>query len=79
MKVHDMLLPMKAVKFATQVDPKVLKEFKEYAKESGRSISNLISEALADYLSKSRVRPAFRSAMKEVVDDHAELLERLAK
>lgn len=79
MKFHDTIDAMKAAKFATQMDAKVLKELREFAKESGRSISNLVSEAVAEYLNKSRMRPAFRSAMNEIVDEHAELLQRLAK
>lgn len=70
---------MKAKKFATQIDEDVLKELKAYTKESDRSISSVVSEAVAEYLGRVRVRPAFRKAMHEVLDDHAELLKRLAK
>lgn len=70
---------MKAVKFATQVDEKVLKDLKKLAAESDRSISGIVNEALAEYLGRYRVRPAFRSAMAEVLDENAELLKRLAK
>lgn len=70
---------MKAKKFATQIDEKVLKDLKSYVKEADRSISSVVSEAVAEYLQRSKVRPAFRSAMEEVLNDHAELLKRLAK
>ena len=70
---------MKLKKFATQIDEKALEDLRAYAKSSGRSISGVVSEAVADYLKRASVRPAFRSAMDEVLDDHAELLERLAK
>lgn len=70
---------MKAKKFATQIDEKVLKDLKSYVKEADRSISSVVSEAVAEYLQRSKVRPAFRSAMEEVMNDHAELLKRLAK
>ncbi len=70
---------MKAKKFATQIDEKVLKELKAYVKEADRSISSVVSEAVAEYLQKTRLRPAFRKAMNEVIDEHAELLQRLAK
>ena len=75
MKYHE----MKATKFATQIDETTLDELKSYAKSTGRSISFVVNEAVAEYLKRVRVRPAFRDAMSEVLEDHAELLERLAK
>ena len=70
---------MKARKFATQIDEEVLDELRCYAKTTGRSISSVVSEAVEEYLKRASVRPAFRDAMSEVLEDHAELLERLAK
>jgi len=70
---------MKAKKFATQIDEKVLKDLKSYVNESDRSISSVVTEAVAEYLQRARLRPAFRKAMSEVIDEHAELLKRLAK
>ena len=70
---------MKAKKFATQIDEKVLKDLKAYVNEADRSISSVVSEAVAEYLQRSRLRPAFRTAMDEVLDEHEELLKRLAK
>ena len=70
---------MKVKKFATQIDEKVLKDLKTYVNEADRSISSVVTEAVAEYLQRSKLRPAFRNAMVEVLDDHQELLERLAK
>ena len=70
---------MKAKKFATQIDETTLEELRSYAKSTGRSISGVVSEAVEEYLNRAKVRPAFRDAMSEVLDDNAELLERLAK
>ena len=70
---------MKAIKFATQIDEKVLKDLKSYVNETDRSISSVVTEAVAEYLQRSKVRPAFLKAMDEVLDDHKELLQRLAK
>jgi hypothetical protein len=72
-------IKMKARKFATQIDEKALVELRSYAKTTGRSISSVVSEAVEEYLKRASVRPAFRDAMSEVLEDHAELLERLAK
>lgn len=76
---HDNFQYMKAKKFATQIDEKVLKELKSYVKVADRSISSVVTEAVADYLKRAKLRPAFRSAMDEVLDDHQDLLKRLAK
>ena len=70
---------MKVKKFATQIDEKVLKDLKTYVNEADRSISSVVTEAVSEYLQRSKLRPAFRNAMDEVLDDHQELLERLAK
>jgi uncharacterized membrane protein YheB (UPF0754 family) len=70
---------MKAKKFATQIDEKVLKDLKAYVSEADRSISSVVTEAVAEYLHRSKLRPAFRSAMDEILDEHQELLKRLAK
>lgn len=70
---------MKAIKFATQLDEKVLKDLKSYISQTDRSISSVVTEAVAEYLQRAKLRPAFRNAMDEVLDDHQELLKRLAK
>ena len=70
---------MKQIKFATQINEATLEDLRAYAKSSGRSISSVVSEAVGEYLNRASVRPAFRDAMDEVLDEHAELLTRLAK
>lgn len=69
----------KAVKFATQMDEDTLDELKSFVKESDRSISSVLTDAVQEYLARARVRPAFRKAAAEVLAEHAELLRRLAK
>jgi len=70
---------MKQAKFSTLVDDTVLAELKQYSQESGKSISWLVNEAMAEYLERSRVRPAFLASMNRVLDKHADLMHRLAK
>ena len=70
---------MKLKKFATQIDESALEDLRAYAKSTGRSISGVVNEAVEEYLKRASVRPAFRNAMDEVLDDHTELLKRLAK
>ena len=70
---------MKAKKFATQIDEDVLKELREYADQSKKSISSIVTEAVEEHLKRVRVRPVFRSAMDEVLAENSDLLKRLAK
>ncbi len=70
---------MKLKKFATQIDEKALEDLRAYAKTTGRSISGVVTEAVGEYLKRASIRPAYRSAMDEVLTDHLELLDRLAK
>jgi uncharacterized membrane protein YheB (UPF0754 family) len=70
---------MKSKKFATQIDEKVLKDLKSYVNQSNRSISSVVSEAVAEYIHRARLRPAFSKAMDEVLNEHSDLLQRLAK
>jgi hypothetical protein len=66
-------------KFATQIEETTLEDLRAYARSTGRSISGVVNEAVGEYLKRASVRPAFRGAMDEVLEDHAELLKRLAK
>lgn len=70
---------MKAKKFATQMDEKVLKDLRAFAKSNDKSISKIVSDAVKEYIARAQVRPAFQAAMDEVLEDHEELLGRLAK
>ena len=76
---HDIIFMMKAKKFATQIDEVVLEELRKFAAETDKKISTVVNDAVLEVLKKNRVRPAFRSAMKEVIEDNKELLARLAK
>ena len=70
---------MKQKKFATQIEETTLEDLRAYARSTGRSISGVVNEAVGEYLKRASVRPAFRSAMDEVLVDHADLLKRLAR
>lgn len=68
-----------AVKFSSKIDPKVLKDLREFSKVSGRSMTVILTDAVREHLERSQVRPAFRDAMEQVIQDHGELLSRLAR
>ena len=70
---------MKSVKFATQVDIQVLKALRSFAEKSDKSISKIVTEALKEYLNKAQLKPAFKKAMDEVLEENKELLKKLAE
>jgi predicted transcriptional regulator len=57
----------------------VLVKLRDYANSTDRSISLIVSEAVAQYLERVEVRPAFRTAVDEVIRENEELLRELAK
>ena len=67
------------VKFSSKMDAEALDDLRAYAREEGRTVAGVLSEAVSDYLAKKRVRPAFREAAEAVMAEHDELLHRLAK
>jgi predicted nucleic-acid-binding protein len=44
-----------------------------------KKISDVVEDALEAHLKNVQVRPAFRSAVEQVINQHAEALKRLAK
>jgi glutamate-1-semialdehyde aminotransferase len=61
------------------MDADTLDALREYAREEGRTVAGVLSEAVQEYLQRRRVRPAFREAAEKVITEHDELLRRLAK
>jgi hypothetical protein len=66
-------------KFSTKMNAAVLERLRDYAQSSDRSISQIVSEAVAEYLSRVEVRPSFRQAVEEVIRENEELLKELAR
>lgn len=66
-------------KFSSQMDREILDQLRAHARQAGRTLASVLNEAASDYLERSRVRPAFREAVDAVIDEHDELLTRLAR
>jgi len=66
-------------KFSTKMNSAVLERLRDYAQSSDRSISQIVSEAVAEYLSRVEVRPSFRRTVEEVIRENEELLKELAR
>lgn len=66
-------------KFSSKMDSKVLEDLRAHATREGRTLSAVLTAAAEQYLERATLRPAFRAAAREVLDEHSELLERLAR
>jgi predicted transcriptional regulator len=67
------------VKFSAQMDAEVLEGLREHAARTGRTLGWVMTQASAQYLQREQLRDPFIAAAEEVLDEHAELLERLAR
>lgn len=66
-------------KFSSKMDARTLHALRAYAHEEGKPISLILTQAVTEYLHKVRIRPAYQNAAEAVLDEHSELLARLAK
>jgi hypothetical protein len=66
-------------KFSTKMSKEVLSRLREYAQSADRSMAQIVSDAVAEYLARVEVRPVFRSTADAVISENAELLEELAR
>ena len=67
------------VKFSTKMNKDVLARLRQYAQSSDRAIAQIVSEAVAEYMERVEVRPAFRTTVDEILNQHEGLLKELAK
>lgn len=70
------------VKFATQVDPKLLSAVRLLAQKEGRQIQALVDEALADLIQKrlnAQPRPHVMAAYLASHEKYGELYKKLAE
>ena len=61
------------------MEREVLEAMRSMAKESGRALSSILTDAAKEYLERARVRPTFLASTEDVLDAHDELLTRLAR
>ena len=70
---------MATVKISSQVEEKTWEELKVLAAESQQSISGVLTEAIAEYIQRRRIRPEVRTALAESIDNNRRLGELLAE
>lgn len=70
---------MAKIKISSKVEQREWEALQAIAYESNQSIAGLLSEAVADYVRKRRLRPEVLSHLENSIDDNEELGRRLAK
>jgi len=70
---------MAKIKISSKVEQSEWEALQAIASESQQSISGLLSEAVADYVRKRRLRPAVLSHLEDSMDANEELGRRLAR
>jgi hypothetical protein len=70
---------MAKIKISSKVEQREWEALQAIATESQQSISGLLSEAVADYVRKRRLRPVVLSHLEDSLNENEELGRRLAK
>ena len=70
---------MAVIKISSQVEQAEWSALQDLARESHQSISGLLTEAIADYVRKRRLRPVVMDHLEESMDENEELGRRLAE
>lgn len=66
-------------KFSSQMDSALLRQLRDYTRNSNHRMSDVLNAAVEEYLQRIAIRPSFRKAAEDVLNENSELLDRLAK
>jgi predicted transcriptional regulator len=70
---------MPVIKISSQVEKAEWSALQDIARESHQSISGLLTEAIAEYVRKRRLRPVVMDHLEDSMDENEELGRRLAE
>ncbi len=70
---------MTSVKISSKIEEDTWNDLREHARDSHRSVSGLLTEAVKEYLARRRVRPSVLSHLEDSVRENRELGRRLAE
>jgi hypothetical protein len=70
---------MPKIKISSKVEQREWEALQAIAQESQQSIAGLLSEAVADYVRKRRLRPVVLSHLESSMQENEELGQRLAR
>jgi len=70
---------MAAIKVSSKVDEQVWGDLKALAEESHQSVAGLLTEAIAEYIQRRRVRPVVLEQLEKSIEKNEKLGELLAR
>jgi hypothetical protein len=70
---------MAKIKISSKVEEREWEALQAIARESQQSIAGLLSEAVADYVRKRRLRPVVLAHLEDSMNENEELGQRLAR
>ena len=70
---------MATIKISSRVEAQAWEEFRMLAKESHRTISDLLTEAISEYLQRRRIRPVVFDHLSDSMKENDELGQLLAR
>ena len=70
---------MAAIKISSKVEEKVWSDLKALAEESHQNVSGLLTEAIAEYLQRRRVRPVVLQHLEDSIERNEKLGSLLAR
>lgn len=70
---------MSAVKISSIVEAEVWEDLRALVAESNQTISGALTEAIADYVRRRRVRPAVLAHLEDSLEENEELGRLLAR
>ena len=70
---------MAAIKISSKVDEAVWNDLRELAHESHRNVSGVLTEAIADYVARHRIRPEVRGHLEDSIRENETLGRLLAR
>ena len=70
---------MAAIKVSSKVEQEQWQALEELARESHQSISELLTEAISDYVRKRRLRPVVLGHLEDSIAENEDLGKRLAE
>jgi len=70
---------MATIKISSKVEEQVWNDLKQLANESHQNVSGVLTEAIADYVHRRRVRPVVLDHLADSMNDNETLGHLLAK
>ena len=70
---------MVTIKISSRVEAQVWEELRMLAKESHQNVSDLLAEAISEYLQRRRIRPAVLDHLSDSIQENDELGQLLAR